>query len=123
MVAASRDERQVRTIRSPAGRLVPNGAHLRNASTAPGKATADSDIVEARFIDIVPGVRVVQAVTFVADDPDLAGTMTMTWEVTATDDGTRVDIRADQVPSGISAEDHAAGLASSLANLAAYVER
>jgi uncharacterized protein YndB with AHSA1/START domain len=94
-----------------------------DASTAQGKATANSDIVEARFIDIVPGVRVVQAVTFVADDPDLAGTMTMTWEVAATGDGTRVDIRAEQVPSGISAADHAAGLASSLANLTTYVER
>jgi uncharacterized protein YndB with AHSA1/START domain len=94
-----------------------------DASTASGKATADSDIVEARFIDIVPGVRVVQAVNFVGNDPGLAGTMTMTWEVTATDNGTRVDIRAEQVPSGISAEDHAAGLASSLANLAAHVER
>jgi len=94
-----------------------------DASAAAGKATDDSDIVEARFVDIVPGVRVVQAVDFVSDDPSYAGTMTMTWEVTATDDGTRVDIRADDVPSGISAEDHAAGLASSLANLAAHVER
>jgi uncharacterized protein YndB with AHSA1/START domain len=93
-----------------------------DASTNPGKTTADSDVVEARYVDIVPGVRVVQEVTFVADDPDLAGTMTMTWEVTATDDGTRMDIRAEQVPDGISAEDHAAGLASSLANLAGYVE-
>src|SRR5215203_335321 len=58
-----------------------------DASTASGKATADSDIVEARYIDIVPGARVVQAVDFVADDPDLAGTMTMTWEVTPTDHG------------------------------------
>src|SRR4029078_159447 len=66
--------------------------NYQDASTGPGKTTADSDIVEARFIDIVPRVRVVQAVPFVADDPDLAGTMTMTWEVTATDDGTRVDI-------------------------------
>ncbi len=90
-----------------------------DASSAPGKATADSDITEARFVEIVPGVRVVQAVDFVSDDPAYAGTMTMTWEVTATDDGTRVDFRADDVPSGISAEDHAAGLASSLANLAA----
>ena len=97
--------------------------NYEDASTGPGKTTADADIVEARFIDIVPGVRVVQAVTFVADDPDLAGTMTMTWQVTAIDDGTRVDIRADQVPAGISTEDHAAGLASSLANLAAYVQR
>jgi uncharacterized protein YndB with AHSA1/START domain len=94
-----------------------------DASTAPGKATADSDIVEARFVDIVPGVRVVHAVDFVSDDPGYAGTMTMTWEVTAADDGTRVDIRADDVPAGISAEDHAAGLASSLANLAAHLER
>src|SRR5690242_1622010 len=94
-----------------------------DASSAPGKASPDSDIVEARFVDIVPGVRVVQAVEFVSDDPSYAGTMTMTWEVTATGDGTRVDIRADDVPAGISAEDHATGLASSLANLAAHVER
>lgn len=94
-----------------------------DASGAPGKATADSDIVEARFVDIVPGVRVVQAVDFVSDDPAFAGTMTMTWEVTADGAGTRVDIRADDVPDGISAEDHAEGLASSLANLAAYLEQ
>ncbi|WFE26975.1 SRPBCC domain-containing protein [Solwaraspora sp. WMMD791] len=94
-----------------------------DATTAPGKATADSDIVEARFVDLVPGVRVVQAVDFVADDPAYAGTMTMTWEVTAVDGGTRVAIRAEDVPAGISAVDHAAGLASSLANLATYVER
>jgi len=49
--------------------------------------------------------------------------MTMTWQVTAADAGTRVDIVAEDVPDGISAEDHAAGLASSLANLAAYVEQ
>lgn len=95
------------------------------ASASPGKATADSDIVEARFVDLRPGVRVVQAVDFVSDDPAYAGTMTMTmtWEVTAVDGGTRVDITADDVPDGISPEDHAAGLASSLANLADHLER
>ena len=91
-------------------------------SQAPGKATAGTDVVDARFVDVVPGVRVVQAVDFVSDDPAFAGTMTMTWEVTAADAGTRVDIVANDVPDGISAEDHAAGLASSLTNLAAYVE-
>lgn len=55
-----------------------------DASAAPGKATAESDVVEARFIDVVPGVRLVQAVDFVSDD-------------------------------------HAAGLTSSLRNLAAHV--
>jgi uncharacterized protein YndB with AHSA1/START domain len=94
-----------------------------DASTAPGKATAASDIVEARFVVIDPGVRVVQAVDFVSDDPAYAGTMTITWEVTAVDIGTRVDIRADGVPDGISPDDHAAGLRSSLAQLRAYVEQ
>ena len=94
-----------------------------DASGAPGKASAESDIVEARFIDVVPGERVVQAVEFVSDDPAYAGTMIMTWEITATSAGTRVTIVAKDVPDGISAEDHAAGLNSSLAKLAAYLER
>jgi uncharacterized protein YndB with AHSA1/START domain len=93
------------------------------ASGAPGKASADSDIVEARFIDIVPGERVVQAVDFVSDDPAYAGTMTMTWQVTPVEAGTRVDIIAEDVPDGISADDHATGLASSLTKLAAYLQR
>jgi len=87
-----------------------------------GKSSADSDVVEARFVDIVPNDRVVQAVDFVSDDPAFAGTMTMTWAVRAVDGGTRVEITADDVPDGISADDHAAGLASSLDNLAHYVE-
>jgi uncharacterized protein YndB with AHSA1/START domain len=95
--------------------LDPDAAH--------GKSTADSDVVEARFVEIVDGRRIVQAADFVSDDPAFAGTMTMTWELAADGPGTRVTIRADNVPAGISAADHAAGLASSLANLAAYLER
>jgi uncharacterized protein YndB with AHSA1/START domain len=91
-------------------------------SAARGKVTADADIVEARFVDIVPGVRVVLAVDFISDDPAYAGTMTMTWELTPVDGGTRVDIAADDVPDAVSPEDHAAGLNSSLVNLAEYLE-
>ena len=92
-------------------------------ATSQGKATANSDVVEARIVDMVPGVRIVQAVDFVSDDPRYAGTMTMTWEITAVDGGTRVDITADDVPDAISAEEHAAGLNSSLVNLADYLQR
>lgn len=94
-----------------------------DASGAPGKATSEADVVEARYIDIVPDLRVVQAVEFVSDDPRFAGTMTVTWEVTAVEGGTRVDIVAADVPDGISAEHHATGLASSLTNLAEHLER
>ena len=62
-------------------------------------------------------------VDFVSDDPAYAGTMTMTWEVSAEDGGTRVDITADDVPDVVSREDHAAGIASSLLNLADYLEK
>jgi len=49
--------------------------------------------------------------------------MTMTWEIATAEAGTRVEIRADNVPRSIAAEDHAAGLVSSLANLAPYLDR
>jgi uncharacterized protein YndB with AHSA1/START domain len=92
-----------------------------DGSTGTGKATADSDVVEGRFVELVPDMRVVQAVEFVSDNPAFAGTMTITWEVAPVEGGTLVEIRAEDVPIGISAEDHAAGLTSSLANLAAYL--
>ena len=40
-----------------------------DASASRGKATAHTDVVESRFIELVPGQRVVQAVDFVSDDP------------------------------------------------------
>ncbi len=60
-----------------------------DAPAAGGKSDADSDVVEARFVEIAPDDRVVQAVDFQSDDPSFAGTMTMTWTVTEVDTGTR----------------------------------
>ena len=94
-----------------------------DGSDSPGKSTADADVVDARYVEIVPGERVVQEIDFVSDDPAFAGTMTMTWSVTPSGEGSLIDISAADVPSGISPEDHAAGMASSLENLAAYLER
>jgi hypothetical protein len=47
--------------------------------------------------------------------------MRMTWQVSDDESGTLVTIRAEHVPPGISPADHAAGLASSLANLATHL--
>jgi uncharacterized protein YndB with AHSA1/START domain len=88
-----------------------------------GKTTQDADVVDVRFLEVVPGVRIVQAVDFVADDPAFAGTMQMTWELGSQAGGTLVTIRAEHVPTGISPEDHAAGLQSSLGQLAAHLEQ
>jgi uncharacterized protein YndB with AHSA1/START domain len=91
-------------------------------SAGRGKASADSDVVEARFVRLEPGVRVVQEVDFESEDPSFTGTMTMTWELRPVAGGTMVEIIADDVPDGITSEDHAAGMASSLANLAQHLE-
>lgn len=87
-----------------------------------GKAGGGEDIVEGRFVELVADELLVQQVEFEADDPAFAGTMTMRWALSDADDGTRVTIRADDVPPGISVEDHQAGMASSLAKLAGLVE-
>ncbi|HXW80688.1 MAG TPA: SRPBCC domain-containing protein [Acidimicrobiales bacterium] len=91
------------------------------ASIPTGKSAPEKDIVEARFIDIVPGVRVVYTVDFVCDDPAFHGPMTMRWELTPVDGGTRVDVTADDVPDAILAADHIAGMTSSLDQLAQYL--
>lgn len=88
-----------------------------------GKTGEGSDAVEARIVEIVPGERVVQEVEFESDDPAFSGVMMMTWAVEPAAEGSTVRIRAEGVPSGISAAEHAVGLASSLANLAAYLAR
>jgi uncharacterized protein YndB with AHSA1/START domain len=88
----------------------------------PGKTSVSRDVTEVEIAALEPDARVVWRIEFVSDDPALAGTMTMTWAFTEVEDGTEVAVRADDVPPGISASDHEAGIASSLANLAAYVE-
>lgn len=86
-----------------------------------GKSTSDSDVVEATFVELVEDRRVVEEITFASDDPAFAGIMTMTWLLSPLSAGTEVSIVASGVPAGIDAADHATGMQSSLANLAAYV--
>jgi len=95
----------------------------RDATGAPGKSSADEDVVEGRFVEVVPNARVVQEVEFESDDPRFAGVMRMTWEVAASGRGSDVTFRAEDVPEGISSADHIEGLTSSLRNLADLVER
>lgn len=87
-----------------------------------GKTTDDTDVVDSEFAELVPGRRVVQLVRFKSNDPALRGIMRMVWDLEPADGGTRVIFLAEDVPEGISKEDHDVGLRSSLANLARYVE-
>jgi uncharacterized protein YndB with AHSA1/START domain len=96
--------------------------YLDAGHALPGKTTADADVFEGRFVELVPDDRVVERVEFDSDDPAFAGAMTVTTVLAPVRGGTEVTIRCDDVPPGIRPEDHRAGIASTLANLAAYVE-
>jgi uncharacterized protein YndB with AHSA1/START domain len=92
-------------------------------SVSQGKTTSDTDVIEGRFIELIPNERVVWAVDFVSDDPGYDSTMIMKWDVAAIDGGTRVRITADNVPDVVTLEDHAEGMSSSLAKLAEYLNK
>jgi len=87
-----------------------------------GKTSENADVFEGRFLEFVPDRRVVEVVEFESDDPAFAGAMTITTALAEVPGGTEVTIRCENVPDGIRPEDHQEGLASSLANLAAFTE-
>ncbi|WP_221361138.1 SRPBCC domain-containing protein [Streptomyces beigongshangae] len=95
--------------------------HL-DATGSPGKTSDTTDVVDIGFADLVPSRRVVQRAVFESHDPSYAGTMTMTWSLAAVGGGTEVTVTATDVPPGIDQAVHEAGIASSLAQLASYVE-
>ncbi|QJR02892.1 ATPase [Sphingobium yanoikuyae] len=93
-----------------------------DAETGKGKSTADADIFEGRFVELVPEEKIVEAVTFESADPAFGGTMTITTRLTPVRDGTKVTFVAENVPAGISEADHKAGMESTLKNLANLLE-
>ena len=88
-----------------------------------GKTTERSDVTTGHFLELVPGRRIVQSVVFESNDPGFAGEMIMTWTFEPVTGGASVTVTAENVPSGISAADHAAGMKSSLDNLASFLVR
>lgn len=87
-----------------------------------GKTTANSDISAGRFVTLEPGKRIVQTVELESTDDSLAGEMRMSWSFEPLESGTKVTITAENVPSGISKEDHDEGLRASLKNLTSYLQ-
>lgn len=89
----------------------------------PGKTAGDADEFEVRLIRLEVGERIEQEIVFDSDDPAFSGTMRMVWTFEPEGEATRVTVRAENVPAGIDAEDHEAGLNSTLENLAAFIQQ
>ncbi|MDQ2902466.1 MAG: SRPBCC family protein [Ktedonobacteraceae bacterium] len=90
--------------------------------TLRGKTKAREDRYTARFVELTPPSRIVEAITFDSVDPAFSGEMIMAVTFEAEDDGTRVSIVFKDIPSGIRPEDNEAGTRSTLEKLARFVE-
>lgn len=88
----------------------------------PGKSTEREDHFFARFVELSPPERIVQAVTFDSDDPAFAGEMMMVVTLAAERGGTRVTMDFMDIPPGIPPEANEAGTAQSLDKLARLLE-
>ena len=79
-----------------------------------GKTAALEDRFTARFVELTPPARIVQAISFDSADPAFAGEMTMVVTFEDRDGGTEVTILFENIPPGIRPEDNDAGTQSSL---------
>jgi uncharacterized protein YndB with AHSA1/START domain len=89
---------------------------------APGKTAAKEDRFTARFVELKPAGKMVQAVTFDSDNPAFAGEMIIEITLEAINDGTRITFLFRNIPPGIRPEDNEVGTISTLEKLARYVE-
>ncbi len=87
-----------------------------------GKSAQLEDLVRVRFREIDPARRIVQAVTFVTDDPAFKGEMTMTWTIQPMAEGTQVTVLSENLPPGLRPEDNDEGARQSLDQLARRFE-
>jgi uncharacterized protein YndB with AHSA1/START domain len=71
-----------------------------------GKTSEHTDVVQGRFLELVPDERMTQLVEFESEDPAFAGEMIMTWALAVVPEGTKVAIVCENVPEGIRQEDH-----------------
>ena len=93
-----------------------------DAPTGTGKTTAHTDTYHGRFVELMPGRRVVEVMEFETADPAMRGEMTVTFTLSDADGGTEVLAVHEDLPPGVSHADNEIGWRMALDKLAALVE-
>lgn len=96
--------------------------YVESGHSPRGKTSEHTDVVRARFLELIPDERIVQLIEFESKDPAFARPMTIKWTLADVPGGTEVAIVCENVPAGIRQDDHEAGIRSTLENLAAFTE-
>ncbi|TWT01534.1 SRPBCC domain-containing protein [Planomicrobium sp. CPCC 101079] len=86
-----------------------------------GKTSENTDVTQGRFLELVPDTKIVLAGQFDSEDEAFSGEMVQTWYLEAVEEGTKVTIICENVPTGIRKEDHDEGMNSTLENLANFM--
>ena len=89
---------------------------------AQGKSGEKEDRYTARFVELTPPSRIVEAINFESDDAGFGGEMIMEISLESKDGGTEVTVVFKNIPLGIRPEDNEKGTELSLQKLAKYVE-
>lgn len=87
-----------------------------------GKTSEREDRYTARFVELTPPEKIVEAIAFDTIDPAFSGEMIMEITLEPGDGGTTVSIVFKHIPSGIRPEDNELGTQLTLEKLARFVE-
>jgi len=90
---------------------------------ARGKTTGKEDRYVARFVELQPGKKIVEAIRFDSPDAHFQGEMIMEVLFEPENEGTRVTMVFKNIPTGIRPEDNEKGTELSLQKLENYVTR
>lgn len=87
-----------------------------------GKTSEREDKYTARFVELAPPDKIVEAITFDSLDPAFSGEMIMEVTLEPETGGTMVSVVFKDIPYGIRPEDNELGTRSTLEKLAHFVE-
>jgi uncharacterized protein YndB with AHSA1/START domain len=93
-----------------------------NEQSFRGKTSDREDMVDVRFVELMPPRRIVEAVNFVSANPAFHGEMTIVVTFEDVSGGAEVAFLCRNLPPGLRAEDHEAGTRLSLEQLARRFE-
>lgn len=96
--------------------------YLESEEGSPGKSSEKEDRYTAKFIDIIPNVKIITSITFHTDEPSLKGEMIQRVTFEPQGKSTKVTFIFKNIPPGIKPEDNEDGTSQSLEKLAKYVE-
>ena len=89
--------------------------------TGSGKTSSTTDTYHGRFVTLVPNELIVEAIEFETDNPAMTGDMTLTVQLADAPGGSRLTMRYDNLPAGVSVADNELGTRLSLEKLAALL--